>query len=384
MKTKTYTRTVAEVPDVGDLDISPFSNLDESVFEPEFHINQANPNEAALLFTQYDEDCENPLDNCDGMGKIHHRPRSNYGRRDGNEYYAALGLNSYGDHNLDAIYDNHFAELSANYIERVLREVPILELTNWADENYERVEEDESSNTVFVRNCLKEDLKINLFRCEYANLLENSVEEMFDNPKYFPGNPFAFLLDVYEHSGRSYSLSGGGMQCRWDTSRGEAIWVPDECLLHNILKDPRITDVSSVYEWQPAEPFENGAGQYGPDGAWKKYVCVTPRRLEFDGKKVADYEVILAKLWAVYTDEQRAELTQLMYERAKSCVAEYDAWQRGDCHYQVCIKFAKDGEGWEQVDYDTCGGYVGSKYAEEARYDCVPSWVSEQLKEQTT
>ena len=47
-------------------------------------------------YLSHDDDCGNPLDDCDGMGKIHHHPRSRYGRRD-SDYFEVLGLDSYGD-----------------------------------------------------------------------------------------------------------------------------------------------------------------------------------------------------------------------------------------------------------------------------------------------
>lgn len=47
-------------------------------------------------------------------------------------------------------------------------------------------------------------------------------------------NPHAVLLDVYEHSGVSYSVAGHGMQCQFDTARGGAVWVPSEALLSDL------------------------------------------------------------------------------------------------------------------------------------------------------
>jgi hypothetical protein len=44
-------------------------------------------------------------------------------------------------------------------------------------------------------------------------------------------NPHAVLLDVYEHGGVSYSLQGAGTQCRFDTARAGAVWVPSKALL---------------------------------------------------------------------------------------------------------------------------------------------------------
>ena len=37
----------------------------------------------------------------------------------------------------------------------------------------------------------------------------------------------AFYLDYFEHSGCSWSISGSGPQCRWDTSRGAGIVIFD-------------------------------------------------------------------------------------------------------------------------------------------------------------
>lgn len=55
------------------------------------------------------------------------------------------------------------------------------------------------------------------------------------------------LLDIYEHGGMAYSVTGTGMQCRWDTTRGGAIWVPDdgaqENIRYNVLRGLGIGDV---------------------------------------------------------------------------------------------------------------------------------------------
>jgi hypothetical protein len=45
----------------------------------------------------------------------------------------------------------------------------------------------------------------------------------------------AVEIDKYEHSGISYSVRGEGMNCRWDTSKGWAVWFPDKCALDDIM-----------------------------------------------------------------------------------------------------------------------------------------------------
>jgi hypothetical protein len=59
-----------------------------------------------------------------------------------------------------------------------------------------------------------------------------------------PRNPYAVLLDVYEHGGISYSLSGQGAQCQFDTARGGAVWVPSEELKKEL--DLTVADAAQV------------------------------------------------------------------------------------------------------------------------------------------
>lgn len=54
--------------------------------------------------------------------------------------------------------------------------------------------------------------------------------QMWHEPEYFPGDRDARLLSCYDHSGQTWSLSGSGTQCRWDTSNRAGVWVPSDCL----------------------------------------------------------------------------------------------------------------------------------------------------------
>jgi hypothetical protein len=58
------------------------------------------------------------------------------------------------------------------------------------------------------------------------------------NPDGSDPAPYAILLDVYDHGGQVFSISGNGMQCRFDTARGGAVWVPDQCCLDHIMSLP--------------------------------------------------------------------------------------------------------------------------------------------------
>jgi hypothetical protein len=51
------------------------------------------------------------------------------------------------------------------------------------------------------------------------------------------GNKYAVLLDVYDHSGHSWSVHGGGMNDPWDTSGGAGLWIPSEDCIKQIEKE---------------------------------------------------------------------------------------------------------------------------------------------------
>lgn len=57
----------------------------------------------------------------------------------------------------------------------------------------------------------------------YANYMSG-----FDADDY-PEVEHWYVLDVYEHGGIVYSLTGEGMQCQWDTARGGAILGITKC-----------------------------------------------------------------------------------------------------------------------------------------------------------
>lgn len=48
-------------------------------------------------------------------------------------------------------------------------------------------------------------------------------------------DPFAVMLDYYEHGLCSYSIAGEGMQCRFDTVKGNVVWVPSTYLRKELL-----------------------------------------------------------------------------------------------------------------------------------------------------
>jgi hypothetical protein len=68
-----------------------------------------------------------------------------------------------------------------------------------------------------------------------------------------PRDPYAVLLDVYEHGGVSYSLHGTGTQCQFDTARGGACYVPSDMHREDLDKLPRDEALAKVRELAAAD-----------------------------------------------------------------------------------------------------------------------------------
>ena len=89
--------------------------------------------------------------------------------------------------------------------------------------------------------------------CELLNFDPDTHEPLSDGKP----DPDAIEIDKFEHGAACcyYSLRGEGTQCRWDTSRGWAIWMPDKCLLDELkgLKGKKRRDKCVVYARQACE-----------------------------------------------------------------------------------------------------------------------------------
>lgn len=322
-----------------------------------------------VAYLVHDEHCDNPLEDCDGMGVIWHHPRSHYGKSDG--YYEACGLDSYGDPVIDEDklqqmwYDKVMAlSLQDFYINPALREIADAEDLRemLADESiigdYTFEQNARSAWGVRLEDADPDDVQALIDKVE-EKLIDWSYAAAADECQQ-PMDKYAVLLDVYEHGARAYSLSGGGMQCRWDTSRGEAVWVADKYAKEEIDRRAR------VYAFGKIESVGTNTG--------KKLYKVSP----LSGVEPSRFEewsdaFEFPRRFGIYYD---GELTpedvergfqRALYEVAKNCVKAYDSWQRGDNYCVICVDC--DAEGKQVGDEDACWGYIGLDYAREVRDD---------------
>ena len=209
-------------------------------------------------YLSHDGDCSNPLEDCDGMGYIVGRGKYETRDHDESELFEALGLTKYGDPDLDASAVQ--ARVQRQY-EAWVDSLTAESVAALVMRGYDPIE--------FLATLRDQDLDP---ICEAADYLIEAGRNTFDYPDYltwrdtydgtwseveagFPslklnwdeaweearqageiGDPDAVMLDVYDHSGLAWSVSGSGMQCSWDTSHGAGVWLPDAEARHEIAR----------------------------------------------------------------------------------------------------------------------------------------------------
>lgn len=179
------------------------------------------------------------------------------------------------------------------------------------------------------------------------------------------GNRYCALLDVYDHSGIAYSLTGGGMQCRWDTSRGGALWVADASAKLEIDRRAEVYTAGEIVEGRLRT--QNSYTIRYNDGTTSGSFAQWSDAFE-NLRRTA--ETLQA------SDEQKAVgFSRALREVARQCVETWNQYVSGDvwgCVVQVYENVAVDEDDdpeWEEVSegwaQESCWGFYGSDYAKE-------------------
>ncbi len=279
---------------------------------------------AAVAYLMPDDDCINPLDDCDGMGYIYSSHRDA-----GHEAHAAmqeaLGLGADWEPYTDDFWET--AESQA------LRQALTTINDRWGKGSTIFAVEEGSCGDGYVALQYPKRIKlVTLYydtrwigsqryvlfrrkRCMIADDAEigKTALQLWREARQKGeiGNKYAVPLDVYEHSGVSYSVSGEGMQCIFDTAKGGAVWIPDKTLTEEIESMPE-------------------------------------------------------------SDRQA-----FVIDRARSACQEYTSWCNGDCYGVVIDVYTFDGEQWiSEDDGDSCWGFIGYSYAQEQLKEMLTDQVS--------
>jgi len=174
--------------------------------------------------------------------------------------------------------------------------------------------------------------------------------------------PLAVPLDVYDHSGECWRLTGSGRffpDERWDVTFVAGVWVPDQACLDHIRRTAAESLLGITLPCRHPRVEKDGTVLYPtfygytlPDGTSKSLRCTNP----LNAARAA------ARRLKTRLDEE--ELTAKTREKAvtyaQQAVDEYNKWLAGDA-WGVCVEvFDADKE---YVSEDYCWGYLGSDFA---------------------
>jgi hypothetical protein len=176
-----------------------------------------------------DEDCDSPLDDSYANGSIHHRNSRDHSGEEG-DFYAAVGFDREGNPDLSdpaigkevgrIVWSSVCKDIGLHMsLMRVLKkhrqpssvEQAIRHATSFGESWGDHLM-DAFMGTSRASNGLRQEEEL---LTPLAALMETSAKTAWDSAVRagLVGNPMAVLLDIYEHGGKSYSISGHGMQC---------------------------------------------------------------------------------------------------------------------------------------------------------------------------
>lgn len=346
MRTKTnttITKTLSESID-GTENEFELSDSPSSIMDYKNHFLSISPNGdlAVIGYLVDDHDCENPLEIGDGEGQIYTRGR-HATRESKQAFNQALGLNSYGDPDIDE------GEVEERYVAHFIENMSAADcIENCGAQEIDELDE------LFVERSARYD-----FGLGDSARFPKVLDEIRVALQAESADALAVPLDIYEHSGISYSVSGEGMQDRWDTTRYGAIWVPDDSARENIKY--------------------NAMKSLLPEGTQVEYLS-SPEKLNDitftlpDGTQQGGFKsftegiVAAAGALGIVFDESAVneKMLEQAREYARSVANEYTMWCNGEVYGVVVNDYKKDLDGqWELTDEDSCYGFIGGDYAEE-------------------
>lgn len=338
-----------------------------------------NGKEVFVAYLEHDGDCENPLGA--GLGSIYSAHRNS---RTKAEMQSALGLDS--EWNADVSNEAVLRISSEKFATRLFAD------QGFGDVVLKHLEVstlDELKREMWATYFDPYRSPRRHFHQDFADAPEQYPIDLFDHSAWLTarsegkvGNPFFVLLNVYEHSGTVYSVTGEGMNCTFDTAKCVAVWVPGEHLERNLWRlalatfKVTIDEKAAVHEWQPSEngrDYGNGVKQELVKISDAVYTVVLDGSLmshhsTFDDAREAAIRGLGRRYDGVHAI-QAAREQALTYART-ACEA-YSAWVNGDCFATVVetwkVTQDEDGDYFPKlVNSETGSGFIGRTDADEA------------------
>lgn len=330
---------------------------------------EVHGNTLVVGYLSDDQDCPHPLNDWDGMGKIYSAHRDSSKEEHG-KMQEALGLNSYweSDYELDAMETG-----AENLLREIVQRDFVAEFAT-----YILSSTGDGISTSMAWEYFVKDISTFTSQVDYAltqsvldagHTWEGLLKQAWDAGRANGtiGDVDAVSLDCYQHGGTSWSVSGQGMQCQFDTARGAGIWVPDDCARDEINRRAPV--------YQKGRISDNN----GVRGNQKFYVRTF--RATAAGVELSDTVHPVFEEWhqafqylealdVAVTSDAAAGRYAAAFELARQACDVYTAWLGGDCYGYVVATFeniaeAGDDPEWEFVTSDECWGFIGSDYAME-------------------
>lgn len=316
-----------------------------------------------------DSDAENPLENMDGEGSIYTAHRHGSTLR---KFFEAIGRDRNGDLDYDSLLE-HPEAFKALWTDVAANES---EFRGWLLEQTTFVDAGDKPEAVYKREAEKlwdrtggcNAIAAAIYDFGFTSKVEDQLyRKLVADGKI--GDPDAVLLDVYEHSGVVYSVSGTGMQCQFDTSNGGAVWVPEEFAREEVTRR--------------AVVYRHGMIQSSTLGSHKVWT------FQLDGEEKATgtfsswgecFEAASKRVEGIDGGDERLGRRRAAAELAQSACKLYTDYCNGSV-YGVVVETHRVSEGSDEsevVDVESVYGFYGIEAAEEELKTQFESEVAEQ------
>lgn len=311
-----------------------------------------------VAYLVQDSNYDSPLESgCANGGIYTHSRRGGYTTDNNSKFYAALGLDIYGEVDIDEPFSctpyidrNGIQQNQKSLRDRAadiwfakIREDNEL-MTRWLES------QGADADTEITDDVLR-DLQRDLEDCngEFWEEVQDGAVELF--PKYMHEIIGAYTVPIHLHQER------GGCNCGTTTWDGDTddlpdgVWVADKDAIDNIVAYPPGVAVDQIKD---------------DDGGYTS-------EYELTDKGVQVHRGSLSECWSWMKSNYNItpeDLRRSVEKYAEGILKEYSAWASGEVYGCVTEVFElQEDSSWEQVEEDSCWGFIGTEYAEKTLKD---------------
>jgi hypothetical protein len=320
-----------------------------------------------------DSDAQNPCTDQDGFGKFLSSQRHS---GDHDDFREALGLNREWEPDLDGISE---VDALIRYASKNQSNQDFIDFIR------ESLDDEEDGNLTDDDDLFKDDTMQTLYDAVvFPAWLTDAImeertaiwQEKRDNGEI--GNPLAISLDIYDHGGQSWSLSGHGMQCKWDTAKGGGLWVPDKCAEEEIRSRAenylRADVITAKLKTKEIVTVRTLATAYTYDN-------VVHPTFDNISEAWAYIEALDPNVYQIHRTKLQAEAVAAM-EVCRGCLETWNSYLSDDVYGVVVVTYEiVDGVAAE-LNSDECWGFYGSDYAYDSLKTDYFQPIVDGLKEQ--